>query len=447
MSSPNLVPRGDLTGSIGTASKRWLSGSFGHVTATTFVGTDTSLTGSFTGSFTGDGSNLLNVTSTTLPAGSDGDIQFNDGDTAASGSTNFTFNKSTNRVELTGSFYADSITGSFSGTFPAISSSYIDLAPTANGDAPAWLEGRVYYDVDQGSLIVYNDETEIALNVGQEFYVRSYNNSGATISNGTPVFISGSQGDYPYIWAASSATHSVDEYDGNKILGVATHDIENNTAGYITENGLVRGIDLSAFNAGDVIYASSSAGELTNVKPLFPYEPVQVGFVVRASNNGILFVKPEEPIHLDEIALISGSSVPNNGDLWVYDSAVGAFKNTNVLPDVVATGSFQGTFASTGAVTYTRTEVSQSSYTVASGDYLLGVTHTTGSATTIQLDLATNVKDRHYVIKDEGLNAKNKNITLQPSGSDLIEGDTSFVIAINGASVNIYSNGTNWFVY
>jgi hypothetical protein len=58
-------------------------------------------TGSFTGSFTGGGSGLTGVIST--PAGSDKDIQFNDGDTSVSGSTNFTFDKTTNTFTISGS--------------------------------------------------------------------------------------------------------------------------------------------------------------------------------------------------------------------------------------------------------------------------------------------------------------------------------------------------------
>jgi len=59
-------------------------------------------TGSFTGSFTGNGSGLTGIVASATPGGADTNIQFNDGG-VFSGSSNFTFNKTTNQVQLSGS--------------------------------------------------------------------------------------------------------------------------------------------------------------------------------------------------------------------------------------------------------------------------------------------------------------------------------------------------------
>ena len=73
------------------------------VTIGSSVNFSAGLTGSFQGSFTGDGSNITGITATTAPGGNNKTIQFNDNNTATGGNNNFTFDKTTNIVELTGS--------------------------------------------------------------------------------------------------------------------------------------------------------------------------------------------------------------------------------------------------------------------------------------------------------------------------------------------------------
>ena len=120
-------------------------------------------------------------------------------------------------------------------------------------------------------------------------------------------------------------------------------------------------------------------------------------------------------------------------------------------------GSFSGSFEGDGSgltnvpfsqLYIKRTEVSTSLYIPTSTDYILGVTHTTGSPVTIQLDLISNLPSKHFIIKDEGINSYRYNITVLPSGSNSIERTTTYTIAQNGASINIYNDGNNnWYVY
>lgn len=121
MSTQNLVPRGDLTGSIGTTSKRWATGSFGvllgdgsgitgvtgewdgslngnaSITGSLTVSSSavdftnsTGVSGSFSGSFVGNGSGLTDITATATPGGSNTDIQFNQSSNT-SGSSNLQY--------------------------------------------------------------------------------------------------------------------------------------------------------------------------------------------------------------------------------------------------------------------------------------------------------------------------------------------------------------------
>lgn len=74
--------------------------------ASVYDGTGSLVILQYTGSFTGDGSGLTGITAVAAPAGPYKSIQFNDSGTT-SGSGNFTFDKSTNTVTLSGSLLVD----------------------------------------------------------------------------------------------------------------------------------------------------------------------------------------------------------------------------------------------------------------------------------------------------------------------------------------------------
>ena len=219
--------------------------------------------------------------------------------------------------------------------------SHIDFTPRTDAQAPAYREGRVWYDADNGALAVYNNEADITLQVGQEFYVRVFNPS-SSIANGTPVYISGSQGDYPYIWPATAEDHTTGAHFDNHILGLATHDIGANSSGYVTRQGIVRNIDTTAFAAGDELFLQTGSAGLRNTPPPFPYDVVQVGFVVRSQANGFVLVDTKEPVHFSNISGLSGSGAAQNHDLWVFDSSNNAWYNTH--SGLELSGSFSGSF-------------------------------------------------------------------------------------------------------
>lgn len=229
-----------------------------------------------------------------------------------------------------------------------VSSSYYLFSPLNDATAPPYQEGTVYYNTEHGALNVYNDIADEYMELGQEFYVRGINKSGTTISKGTPVRISGSQGDQPaFVPAVAEDIHtgSYKESYSNHIIGVAHHNIANGATGYVTEIGLVRGINTNGFTGGDTVFVDET-GALTGTPPPYPYETIKVGYVTKVGNNGTIYVRPKEPIHIAELSQFSGSA--EVGDVLVFtDNDV--FEPTKTLSNITASGSFSGSFQGDGS--------------------------------------------------------------------------------------------------
>jgi hypothetical protein len=165
---------------------------------------------------------------------------------------------------------------------------YIDFDLLLNGTLPSHFEGRVFYDADNHALAVYNEEADVTHQLGQEHLVRVRNTTGSDIANGAVVILDGSTGAVPQIALATAVSES-----GSDVIGVATHSIENNSFGYITTAGLVRGIDTSAFNVGDELFLSATSGQLTNVSPSFPNFRNEVAHAVTINGSqGVILVHP-----------------------------------------------------------------------------------------------------------------------------------------------------------
>lgn len=104
---------------------------------------------------------------------------------------------------------------------------------------------------------------------------------------------------------------------------------------------------------------------------------------------------------------------------------------TNV-EDAINQAAAIATAAATSPPSITATSVNfaMSPYTVLPTDYLLLVDSTAG-AVSIVVGLASNRNSRDVVVKDDGGVAATNNITINRTGADTIDGDTSYVIDSN----------------
>jgi len=171
--------------------------------------------------------------------------------------------------------------------------------------APVHSEGLLFYDTATKSLSMYNDEADIALQIGQESYVRVRNETGSTIGNAQVVYISGTNGA-PLITKAQSNSLAT-----SIVCGVTTHSIEDNTYGYLTSSGVVHEVNTSSFLAGDMLYLSSfSAGGVTKTKPTGSNYVVPIGQVgVVDGSEGTVIVKIGRPLDVVDVVGAMGDLV------------------------------------------------------------------------------------------------------------------------------------------
>lgn len=162
---------------------------------------------------------------------------------------------------------------------------------TTNTVDPLHEEGMLFYDQVDHSLAYYNDDSQVKVNIGREELVRVYNNTGATLTNKTVVYVNGAISGWPTVSKASATT----EIDSQSVIGLVTSDISDSEYGYVCISGMVNGADTSSFAEGTVVYLSNSFGELTSTPPLQPSYEVEVATVVVSDAiNGKLLVNVDK---------------------------------------------------------------------------------------------------------------------------------------------------------
>ncbi len=218
---------------------------------------------------------------------------------------------------------------------------------TTPSNAPTAI-GSMAWDTGDGTPYVVLD-TDVSLQLGQENVAKVYNGSGATIAKGKVVAVSGAQGQRPSVVLADADS----EPYSAATLGITTEAIANGAEGFVTTFGLVRGIDTSAFTAGNPIWLSQTAGEFTTTKPEAPAHLVFLGWIIKVNaSSGEIFVHISNGWELDELHNVLINS-PVNGNTLIYDAVTGVWKNASLTAGsgiTITNGAGSITIESTGGL-------------------------------------------------------------------------------------------------
>ena len=143
------------------------------------------------------------------------------------------------------------------------------------------------------------------------------NKSGGTINKGEVVYVSGAQGNRV---AVKKALASQDSLSANT-LGVMDETVANNNEGYCVAEGLVSGINTSAFTEGAALYLSpTTAGGITQTKTTAPDHLVLIGYCVKSNaGSGEISVHIQNGYELGELHDVYVPA-PSNGQVLTYNT-------------------------------------------------------------------------------------------------------------------------------
>jgi hypothetical protein len=187
-------------------------------------------------------------------------------------------------------------------------SNYQDFTPST---APTYTQGRVWYDSTEKALAFYNDSSSVAVHVGQDLIVKVINNTGSSIPNGSPVYITGTSSGQTF---PNVALARADVAATSAVIGLTNGAIANGAFGYVTAQGIIDNVNTGMFTVGQVLYLSPfSAGQLMNTIPPTGIT-VQVGVVSYVdSTNGHIYVKQTTPLAVPASIITGVLAVANGG--------------------------------------------------------------------------------------------------------------------------------------
>ena len=161
------------------------------------------------------------------------------------------------------------------------------------------------------------------------------NMTGATLTKGTVVYISGANGNKALVSKALATTDAL----SSRTFGLLQSNISNNGLGNCVIIGDLSGLDTSTFAEGDQLYLSGvTAGTYTATKILAPTHLVYVGKVTRSHpTQGQIEVGIQNGYELAEIHDVALSSVANN-QILSYESATQLWKNKTIIEDNITNG-------------------------------------------------------------------------------------------------------------
>ena len=196
-----------------------------------------------------------------------------------------------------------------------------------------WLmfNGTVWQKIDQSDVIqtiasadssvtvtTTGPAVDLAVYSSPRLIAQVRNETGATLTKGTVVYISGASGNK----ATVSKAIATSDATSAQTFGLIFADIANNNNGYAILAGDISGLDTSAFANGTQLYLSSTtAGTYTSTKQYAPNHLVYVGVVTRSHvNQGSIEVRIQNGYEMDELHNVSAQN-PTNGQTLIYNES------------------------------------------------------------------------------------------------------------------------------
>jgi hypothetical protein len=190
-----------------------------------------------------------------------------------------------------------------SGTTIDTANQFVNSVTKVNDSTIRVIKGTSTSDITITTSSVVTAATRLVTSV--------YNNSGATITKGSVVYISGRHSSNLPTISKAQANNEENSY---KTFALVSDNIADNASGLVIQAGNIAGLNLptSSFTDGDIVYLSpTTAGGLTITKPLAPNHICKIGSVTRTHPTlGSIEIKIENGWQLDELSDVSIPLVP-----------------------------------------------------------------------------------------------------------------------------------------
>ena len=309
-------------------------------------------------------------------------------------------------------------------------SNYENFTPT---NAPAYSEGRVWYDSTEKSLAFYNDSSALAVHVSQDLIFKVINNTGSTIPNGSPVYITSTSSGQTY---PNVALAKADVAATSAVIGLTNGAIANGAIGYVTSQGTIDNVNTSTFTVGQVLYLSPySAGQLMNTIPPTGIT-VQVGVATYIdSSAGHIYVKQTTPLAVPA-SIITGTLGVDHGGTgattltgYVKGSGTSAMTASSTIPTTDLSGTITNAQLANSAITINGTSTSLggsiSVGTVTSVGATSPVVSSGGNTPTISMPAATSSVNGYLTSTDwSTFNSKGSGSVTSVGGTGTVNGIT-----------------------
>lgn len=244
--------------------------------------------------------------------------------------------------------------------------------------------------------------------------------------------------------SASATAIMMGAYNNLSTAGAKLFSVYNNISGgpnssekfYINQNGDVSIVALGT-GTNDDGYDSASLKLNGN------YYNASNAFI----GEGLYDLRFDHKLNLTAVAGIGagtefGKWASYDLDFYYYNANQGTATKT------VMSVSGEGTLTTTGGRIVNVTNVNAATYDLVTSDYFLSVSYTTtGAVTSLTLPTAQCVDGRTIVIKDPWNNAASNNITIDTEGSEKIDLADTYVMNVNGQSINLTCYSSNWYVH
>ena len=214
-----------------------------------------------------------------------------------------------------------------------------DILTYVGGEVNQWVDVSIAGPLGFASI---DDLSDVVITTPEEFQSLVYNGTNwvnqyssvvtyvrnaesTTLTTGTVVYLFGATGDHASVKRADNDSDTT----SSKTIGLVGASIAASQNGPVITRGYVDGIDLSTgYAAGDILWLGED-GAFTKTKPVSPEHLVFIGVVVRATNNGIVYVATQNGYELDELHdVYLNPATLTNGDVIRYNSSTDIWENS-----------------------------------------------------------------------------------------------------------------------